>query len=100
MSQPKDFTEEGLSLFVKKIIAETLSQLATPTQEILDVPQAAELLRVKTSTIYSYVFHRKIPYLKREGKLLFNRSELLEWIQSGRRAAIEEVAQSVNPFGS
>ena len=52
--------------------------------EILNVDEAAELLRLKKSTVYFYVESRRLPHLKVGGKLLFEKSALLEWLLSHR----------------
>lgn len=57
--------------------------------EILNVNEAAELLRLKKSTVYFYVESRRLPHLKVGGKLLFERTALLEWLISHR---VEPVA--------
>lgn len=52
--------------------------------EILTIPEAAELTRLKPSTLYSYVEARKIPFLKVGSRVLFEREALLEYLASHR----------------
>lgn len=52
--------------------------------EILNVDEAAQLLRLKKSTVYFYVESRRLPHLKVGGKLLFEKTALLEWLLSHR----------------
>jgi predicted DNA-binding transcriptional regulator AlpA len=46
-------------------------------------------------TIYSLVHQRLIPHSKRGGDLYFSRSELEEWIRSGRRKTRAEIISTV-----
>lgn len=56
---------------------------------LLNVEVAAALLQIEVSTLYKYTSKRLIPHYKRAGKLLFNRAELLEWVEQGRRPVID-----------
>lgn len=47
--------------------------------EILDLIEAADYLRVKPATIYAWVHQRKIPYRKHGRKLVFLRKDLEIW---------------------
>ena len=52
--------------------------------DILTVPEAAELLRLKKSTVYFYCECGRLPHIKLGTKLLFEKSALLEWLLSHR----------------
>lgn len=53
---------------------------ASETPEILTTEEAAQLTRRSVKAIYAYVQARKIPFQKKEGKLTFRKSKLLEWL--------------------
>jgi excisionase family DNA binding protein len=60
-----------------------------PSEEFLiDVDEAAALLKLKRSTLYAHTSRRVIPHYKRGGKLYFLRSELIEWAIQGRREVV------------
>lgn len=59
--------------------------------EILTVSEAAELLRLKKSTIYFYVESRRLPHLKVGGKLLFEKAALIEWLIGHRVEPVPSV---------
>lgn len=48
---------------------------------LLDVNEAAELLRVSHRTVYAWVSQRRIPFRKAGRRLLFSREELVAWTQ-------------------
>jgi excisionase family DNA binding protein len=51
--------------------------------DILDVEEAAALLKVSKKTVYSRVKANAIPYAKLGRKLLFHRPSLVQWIAEG-----------------
>ena len=48
----------------------------------MTIEQLAEILQVKKSTIYSWTFTRKIPYVKINGALRFKEKIISSWIES------------------
>lgn len=56
--------------------------------EVLSIKQAAEFLSLSTSTLYTYVNLRKIPFSKRNGKLYFLKSSLLKWIKESEKPTL------------
>ena len=53
-----------------------------PNQEgpkFLNVKEVAELLRIKTRTVYEMVSQRRIPYRKAGDRTIFLLDEILEW---------------------
>lgn len=53
---------------------------------LLDTKEAAVLIKYEVTSLYGLVKRKKIPFCKVEGKLLFSRKKLLEWISSGNQA--------------
>jgi hypothetical protein len=53
---------------------------------LLDTKEAAVLIKYEVTSLYGLVKRKKIPFCKVEGKLLFSRKKLLEWISSGHQA--------------
>lgn len=49
---------------------------ATHNSELMLVPEGADFLRLKISTVRAWILRRKIPYIKLGGKVLFRRSDL------------------------
>ncbi len=59
--------------------------------DLLTVNEAAKYLDLAVGTIYSMVSRGEIPVNKKRGRLYFLRSELTEWIKSGRRKTTAEI---------
>jgi len=51
--------------------------------DILDVDEAAALLKVSKKTIYTRVKNNAIPHAKLGRKLLFSRAKLTQWVSDG-----------------
>lgn len=72
---------------IKKIVREEIARSAhTESDEILNANEAADFLRLKRPTIYDLKARGKIPFKKIGGKIVFIKSELLNWVKSGESA--------------
>jgi len=55
-----------------------------PESSLITVQDAAKFLAVSTSTLYGWVWQRRIPFVKVGRALRFEQSELQKFIQSNR----------------
>jgi len=91
IQKPISFNDlpEAISEVLKRIsrIEEIISVPAVSEQgdELLNAKQAAEFLQIAMPTLYTKVSKREIPHLKKHKRLVFHRSELMEYLNSGRR---------------
>ena len=49
-------------------------------------------------TFYGYVHRNEIPYHKRGKKLLFLKSEIDEWLKSGRKKTFQEISKEADNY--
>jgi excisionase family DNA binding protein len=56
-----------------------------PRPKFLDVKELAELLRIKTRTIYEMVSQGRIPYRKAGDRTIFLLDEILEWTRPNEK---------------
>lgn len=68
---------------------------AQPETELLTVPEAAALLKVRISTIRAWVLHKRIPYVKLGGKLVRFRRADIEKAITARVVVTESVLPGV-----
>ena len=59
--------------------------------ELLTIAQAAKFLNLSTPTIYGKVSRNEIPVNKQGKRLYFYKSELADWIRTGRKKTIAEI---------
>ncbi|EEI89707.1 DNA binding domain, excisionase family [Sphingobacterium spiritivorum ATCC 33300] len=60
------------------------------TDQLLNAREASKLVNYRRSTIYGFVRNNKIPFSKTAGKLLFSRTELLEWARQYKKKPTDE----------
>lgn len=60
------------------------------SDDLIDINEAAVLLRMRKSTVYAATSNRTIPFFKRGNRVLFRRSELVQWLLDGRRNVIDQ----------
>ncbi|MDB5063185.1 MAG: hypothetical protein JWP67_3028 [Mucilaginibacter sp.] len=70
--------------------------------ELLNVEEAAEFLKVSVAALYTKVSRQEIPVNKPGKRLYFNRTDLKEWIRQGKRKTLNEIRQNaeIRPYGN
>ena len=83
-------TVDQLLASVRDIVRDEIKSIPLPekVKPFLSLQEAAELTDLSKSTLYRLTSERQIPHIKRSGKLLFNRVELIEWLQSAKQEII------------
>lgn len=85
---------QAVALLMQKVDALTqmIEELPKPKaeKEILTIDEAAELLQRKRSTMYIYASTGKIPHIKNKGRLMFSRSDLMDWLSTGKVKTLEQ----------
>ncbi len=72
-------------------IKSMLSEMSLNTKEYLDVEETARFLHLSVSSVYKLTHNGKIRYSKSGGKkILFRRSDLVEYIENGFSSTNEE----------
>ena len=67
--------------------------------ELMTITQAAEFLNLSVQTLYGKVCHKEIPVSKKGKRLYFYKSELEDWIRSGKKKTMEELKQEFPAIG-
>lgn len=81
-----------------KILITQKNQTQQNFEEILDAKACAKLIGVEIPTLYGYTQRREIPFNKKGKKLIFLRSEILNWIKSGKRKSLVEIADESSSY--
>ncbi|MCC9166875.1 helix-turn-helix domain-containing protein [Pontibacter harenae] len=79
---------ESMLIEIKRLQANTTKGNTEP--EVMTIQQASELTNYAVQTLYCKVSKREIPFVKKGGKLWFNRQALLNWMNEGAQGTIEE----------
>ncbi|WP_266367778.1 helix-turn-helix domain-containing protein [Tellurirhabdus rosea] len=68
-------------------------------EELFDVTQTAEYLKLSPHTIYKLVERRELPSFKlNDRKLYFSKVELTKWVKQGRRKTNAEIAAEASTY--
>ena len=66
-----------------------------PTKEILSIDEASAFLNLAKPTVYGLTSRRELPFFKTGKKLYFKQTELLRWIEEGKRKTVKESTAEV-----
>lgn len=79
-----------------EMILERLEPKQDEEDELLNIEEAAEFLKVSVAAIYTKVSRQEIPFSKPGKRLYFNRTELKEWVRLGKRKTISKLVKTVS----
>jgi hypothetical protein len=78
-------TEKELSEILSKILGSTKSTTPEQTETLyLTTPKVAEILGRSVNAIRVMVFKNQLKYIKKGGKLYFDRKDIIDYLESGR----------------
>jgi excisionase family DNA binding protein len=92
---------------VRKMLREEIKGVLTevnPIQEpqeentYLNIQQVSELINLAVPTIYGLVHRRRIPFIKRGKKLLFEKKQLTEWLQKARKKTVTDIQKDADDY--
>jgi excisionase family DNA binding protein len=96
------FSDEGIKVLAEEISKNLRKDLgivqSRKTEEVfLNIEQTAELLSMSKGSIYGLVHRNAIPYHKK-GKLYFLKSEISDWIKSGKRETKSSLHEKADDY--
>jgi predicted DNA-binding transcriptional regulator AlpA len=83
---------EILSLLLKK--AETRPEIESPLQ----LDEIVPITGLTKPTLYGYVQRNEIPYHKKGNRLYFFKSELIDWIKTGKQKTLSELEAETDEY--
>lgn len=69
-----------------------------PTDELLTVQDAANLLRLSVPTIYGLIHKGEIPVMKRSKRCYFSKVDLIEYLKAGKKKTFTEIANEADTY--
>lgn len=63
---------------------------------LLNMDEASQFIKMKKTSVYQLIHHRKIPHIKRGKLVLFNKAELVAWLEEKKVDTLEDLAKKVN----
>ena len=74
------------------------SEPSTESDKPMTVKEAAVFLNVSVSAIYKLTMTMEIPFFKRSKRIYFMKSDMVEWIKTGRRKTIYEIQAEADNY--
>lgn len=86
-----EFTKRELREVLREVLTEFFAERTLPAgdDDLLNVTQAARLLNLATGTVYEKTSLKKIRHYKKGKRILFKRSDLMQWMETGMVEAID-----------
>lgn len=78
-----------------------LLQKVQPQNDIetpINLNAVEEITGLSKPTLYGYVQRNEIPYYKKGNRLKFFKSEIIEWIKTGKQKTVKEVQADTDTF--
>ncbi|MDR6941397.1 helix-turn-helix domain-containing protein [Mucilaginibacter pocheonensis] len=92
---------QAVSLLLEKVqrIEALLEGQQNPAiPEMMDVSEAADILKLSVAALYSKVCRGEIPYYKPGRRLYFKKDELVAWMSKTRRKPNFEIRQEAEEY--
>lgn len=90
-------SEDHINALVEKITGKLNFKFNDSEESILTIDELAKLLSMTKGSIYQLVHKKAIPHHKK-GKLYFLKSEILDWIKSGKRETTSSLHDKANDY--
>lgn len=84
--------KEMKALILQK--AESKPEIETPIQ----LDEVVPITGLSKPTLYGYVQRNEIPYHKKGNRLYFFKSEIIDWIKTGKQKTIKELEADTDEF--
>lgn len=85
---------DGFRMLIARIDSGSvsISPVKEEPRKLIGVDRACEIIGKAKNTLYRYTAHGKIPCYKQGKQIYFFEDEVLEWVRSGKRESIDEMA--------
>jgi len=83
---------------IEELIRSQKNQPQVEEDKLLTIKEASQLLCLTVPTVYGLVQRREIPVCKKGKRLYFSKSEVIEWIKTGRKKTNEQVDQATEGY--
>lgn len=85
-------TKDEFRTLLKESVLEVLSEVHKENpDQLMNIQEAAAFLGLAVNTLYEKTSERLIPHYKQGKKVIFKKSELIGWIESGRIKTLNDI---------
>ena len=95
-------SEEGIKSLTEQI-TENILKVINPSKTsdedaLISIDETVKIINLSKATIYGLTHRKEIPFHKRGKRLYFIKSEILQWIKSGKRETKSELEERANEY--
>jgi excisionase family DNA binding protein len=65
------------------------------SDELMNISELAEFIDESVQSIYARTSQRTIPFYKKGKKLLFKKSEILDWLEARKKKTVSELVDEI-----
>jgi excisionase family DNA binding protein len=105
--EPFNFNElpEVVRLLFEKVesieeILRMLKPVESDDDDLLNVVEAANFLKISTASLYTKVSRKEIPFSKPGKRLYFSRTDLQQWVKGSKHKTAQEIRSFINSSSS
>ena len=98
-------TASELEIMIEKVVRRVIVEKPVAPEMLgsfpmlLSLQDTAIFLDLAPQTIYGYTAKRMIPFIKKCKELYFNRSDLEEWLNEGKKKTLTEIERDIKNTG-
>lgn len=65
---------------------------------LMTIEQVASFINMAVSSVYGLIHRKQIPHIKRGKRLIFEKKQIVEWLQSGRQRTIHDIQSEADSY--
>lgn len=92
-----EVTQENAHLVAKMLLKYVREEELLKEDQYLTIEEVSQFIGYKKTSVYGLVQKNKIPYHKK-GKLFFLKSEIMEWLRSGKKTTSLDIKKRANEY--
>lgn len=83
----QSYSKEDLLSDIAALVRFEIQAIPKPekVKAYLSIDEVCELVDLSKQTVYTMTHKKSIPHIKKGGKLLFNRLEIIAWLESAKQ---------------
>lgn len=95
-------SEEGIKVLAEQItenIKKAMNSSISSTEDIfMNINETAKFIDLTVPTVYGLVHKNRLPFIKKGKRLYFLKSEILEWLKSGKHQTKSELENQADAY--
>ena len=95
-------SEEGIKVLAEQItenIKKAMNPSNSSTEDVfMNIDETAKLINLAKPSVYGLVHQNRIPFHKIGKRLYFLKSQIIDWLKSGKKESKDEIETKANEY--